>query len=69
MSIYGPVFETLLRKLQEDADTSAQFLANGSAKSYEEYREVTGRIRGLRLAAQTVKDLMRNLTEHDDDDE
>lgn len=62
------VFDVLIEKFEEDAASSAQFLAGGGAKSFDEYREVVGRIRGLQLAIQTTKDLSRSQQEEDDDE-
>jgi hypothetical protein len=61
------VFDALIEKYEEDMASSIQFLAGGGAKSFDEYKEVVGRIRGLQLAAQTTKDLSRNFMEDDDD--
>lgn len=61
------VFDVLLEKHEEDVTSSTDFLCAGGAKDFAEYREVVGRIRGLRLAIQTIKDLQRKVTENDDD--
>lgn len=61
------VFDVLVEKFQEDVESSAQFLVSGGAKTLEEYREVVGRIRGLRLAIQTTTDLAKTQMENDDD--
>jgi hypothetical protein len=61
------VFDVLISKFEEDVDSSVQFLVSGGAKSFDEYREVTGRIRGLRLAIQTTKDLWRVQVEDEDE--
>lgn len=62
------VFDVLIQKHEEDVDSSVQFLVGGGAKSFDEYREVVGRIRGLQLAIQTTKDLSRSQMEEDDDE-
>ena len=62
------VYDVLIEKFEEDVAASTQFLANGGAKDFHEYREAVGRIRGLQLAAQTTKDLMRSQMEEDDDE-
>lgn len=62
------VFDVLLTKHEEDVVSSTQFLANGGAKDFAEYREVVGRIRGLQLAIQTTKDLSRSQMEDNDND-
>lgn len=61
------VFDVLVKKHEEDVASSVQFLINGGVKSFDEYREVVGRIRGLQLAIQTTKDLSRSQMEQDDD--
>ena len=61
------VFDVLVMKHEEDIASSTQFLINGGAKDFAEYREVVGRIRGLQLATQTTKDLSRSQMEEDDD--
>ena len=62
------VFDVLIMKHEEDVASSTQFLVGGGAKSFDEYREVVGRIRGLQLAIQTTKDLSRSQMEEDDND-
>lgn len=59
--------DVLVQKLEEDVSSSAEYLISGGAKSFDEYKEIVGRIRGLRLAVQTTKDLARNLMDSDDD--
>jgi hypothetical protein len=61
------VYDVLIDKCDEDIDASIEFLVSGTAKDYAEYREVVGRIRGLRLAIQTIKDLSRSQMEDDDE--
>jgi len=61
------VFDVLIEKFEEDIASSADFLINGGAKDYAEYREVVGRVRGLRLSVQSTKDLSRSQDEEDDD--
>jgi|APGre2960657404_1045060.scaffolds.fasta_scaffold14088_2 hypothetical protein len=62
------VFDVLVMKHEEDIASSTQFLINGGAKDFAEYREVVGRIRGLQLATQTTKDLSRSQMEEEDND-
>lgn len=61
------VFDVLIDKFEEDVASSTQFLVGGGAKSFDEYREVVGRIRGLQLAIQSTKDLSRSQMEDDDE--
>ena len=62
------VFDVLIEKFEEDVASSTQFLVGGGAKSFDDYREVVGRIRGLQLAIQTTKDLSRSQMEEDEDE-
>lgn len=62
------VYDVLIEKYAEDVSSSTQFLVGGGAKDFAEYREVVGRIRGLQLATQTTKDLLRSQMEANNDD-
>ena len=61
------VYDVLIEKHEEDVASSTQFLVGGGAKDFAEYREVVGRIRGLRLAIQTTKDLLRSIEDNEDE--
>lgn len=61
------VFDVLIDKMQEDIRASVEFLVAGSAKDYAEYREVVGRVRGLRLGISVTEDLKRSQMEDDDE--
>lgn len=61
------VYDVLIDKFEEDVSASTEFLAGGGATDFSEYQAVVGRIRGLRLAIQTTKDLAKNQMETDDD--
>ena len=61
------VYDVLIDKCDEDIAASTEFLVSGTAKEYAEYREIVGRIWGLRLAIQTIKDLSRSQMEDDDE--
>jgi hypothetical protein len=61
------VFDVLVQKFEEDVASSTQFLVGGGAKSFDDYREVVGRIRGLQLAIQTTRDLGRAQMDDDND--
>lgn len=62
------VYDVLIDKYTEDVSSATQFLVGGGAKDFAEYREVVGRIRGLQLATQTTKDLLRSQMEVNNDD-
>ena len=61
------VYDVLIEKHEEDVASSTQFLVGGGAKDFAEYREVVGRIRGLRLAIQSTKDLLRSMEDNEDE--
>jgi hypothetical protein len=60
------VFDVLNEKIEDLKKSSANFLANGGAKSLEEYREVCGVIRGLTAAQMEIQDLAKINEEWDD---
>ena len=62
------VFDVLLDNFNADVSSATEFLVNGGAKDFAEYQLIVGRVRGLRLAIQTTKDLQQNQIGHDDDD-
>jgi hypothetical protein len=51
-----------LHSLRED---QIRFLANGSAKTFDEYQKICGVIRGLNLADSFTNDLVRKITNDD----
>lgn len=61
------VYDVLLTKISELKGSSEDFLKNGGAKDFAEYREVCGVIRGLNAALREVSDLSRLQMEDDDD--
>lgn len=60
--------EYLKKQFTERQTSLADALAEGAAKSYEEYKQLVGEIRGLSFAQLCVSDLVRKL-ENDDDNE
>ena len=60
------VLDVLVGKLNEMVQSSEQFLVGGGVKDFAEYREVCGRVRGLRLAIDEAKALAQNLEENDE---
>jgi|TARA_R110000868_G_scaffold111451_1_gene300984 hypothetical protein len=59
--------EYLKKQFTERQTSLADALAEGAAKSYEEYKQLVGEIRGLSFAQLCVNDLVRKL-ENDDDE-
>jgi len=62
------VYDVLIEKFREDIASSTQFLVGGGAKSFDDYREIVGRVRGLQLAIQTTQDLLRIQMKEDNDE-
>jgi len=61
------VFDVLIEKYEGQVELSTDFLVSGGAKDFSEYREVCGRIRGLRIAIDETQALAKNHLESDDD--
>jgi hypothetical protein len=60
--------EYLKKQFNERQDALALALADGAAKTFEEYKQLVGEIRGLSFAQLCVSDLVRKL-ENDEDNE
>lgn len=60
------VLAHLHKQLLEDSRDSINFLADGGAKSFDEYRHVCGVIRGLAQADALINDLVQRLEKNDD---
>jgi hypothetical protein len=61
------ILELLSSKLEERKNSQMQVLCDGSAKSYDHYKELSGFIRGLQTAQREIGDLVRKLKDSDDD--
>jgi len=59
-------YQFLAGELQKLIDARAQSVAEGSCKTFEEYRNTTGVIRGLALAVDLIKDREQNLKDSDE---
>ncbi len=62
------VFDVINSELAGRKDALARALIDGSAKSYEEYKDMCGEIRGLSFAHMVVEALARKMETADDDD-
>ena len=60
------VLVVLKDRIEVDKASALQFLGNGGAKDFAQYKEVTGMVRGLETCINYVEDLSRNM---DNDDE
>ena len=61
------VFDVLKNKIEDDMSSATEFLGNGGAKDFAQYKEITGMLRGLTSCLHHVNDLSRNYLEDDND--
>lgn len=60
------VFDVLKDKIEGDKSSALEFLGNGGAKDFAQYKEIVGLVRGLEASKSYVVDLARNYMEDDD---
>lgn len=58
----------LYDKVQEHIDSLTQAVSMGTVADFAAYRELCGRIRGLRDAQDHINDLVQKLRKNQDDD-
>jgi hypothetical protein len=61
------VLDVLKDRIEVDKASALQFLGNGGAKDFAQYKEVTGMVRGLETCINYVEDLSRNMDNDDDE--
>tara|TARA_R100001369_G_scaffold58541_1_gene85491 strand:+ start:115 stop:309 length:195 start_codon:yes stop_codon:yes gene_type:complete len=61
------VFDVLQKKIEEDISSATEFLGDGGAKDFAQYKEITGMLRGLTSCLNHVNDLSRNYLDDDND--
>jgi hypothetical protein len=59
-------YEYLCNELQKQIEGKANFIAIGNCSSYEEYKHVSGVIRGLTLAIDLIKDREQKIKDDDE---
>jgi hypothetical protein len=59
--------EAVLKEIRKLQDQSKMVVLNGTITDMERYRFMMGRLEGLRLAEDSVKDLLRKVTDDTDD--
>ena len=59
--------EAVLKEIRKLQDQSKQIVLNGTITDMERYRYMMGRLEGLRMVEDSVKDLLKKVT--DDTDE
>ena len=57
----------LLREIDKFKETQNTHLSGGGAKTFDDYRHVTGIIRGLQHAESIIKDLVQRIDNVDED--
>ena len=57
----------LRRKIETESAVFVQVLSSGGAKSYDEYRETAGVIRGLAISDSILSDLEQKLRANEDE--
>lgn len=61
------ILALLTSKYEDRKKTLIEFLCDGAAKDYADYKNLCGEIRGLSVAQEEIKDLVRKLKELDND--
>jgi len=59
-------YEYVRLELQKEVNSKSEFIASGNCKTFDEYKHVTGVIRGLTLAIETIKDREQKLEDSDE---
>lgn len=59
-------FDVLISEITEKVEQLQEFLAQGRAESYEEYKKVCGEIKGLLIARGSALDLKQRMENSDE---
>ena len=59
--------EAVLREIRKLQDQSKQIVLNGTITDMERYRYMMGRLEGLRMVEDSVKELLKKITDDVDD--
>jgi len=59
--------EAVLKEIRKLQDQSKQIVLNGTITDMERYRYMMGRLEGLRMVEDSVKDLLKKVTDDADD--
>ena len=59
-------FDVLISEIDEKVEQLQEFLAQGRAESYEEYKKVCGEIKGLLTARSSALDLKHRMENSDE---
>lgn len=58
--------EAVLKEIGKLQDQSRQIVLNGTITDMERYRFMMGRLEGLRMVEDSVKELLKKITDDDD---
>lgn len=58
--------ELIRKKIREDLNELADFIATGGAPDFPAYRQMVGKIEGLAMAERHILDLVERLTRDED---
>ena len=59
--------EAVLKEIRKLQDQSKQIVLNGTITDMERYRYMMGRLEGLRMVEDSVKELLKKVTDDTDD--
>ena len=59
--------EAVLKEIRKLQEQSKQIVLNGTITDMERYRFMMGRLEGLRMVEDSVKDLLKKVTDDTDD--
>lgn len=62
------IIEILISKLEDHLGQHQMVVNDGAAKSFDEYKELCGIIRGIKIAQMEIKELGKNLRDSEDQD-
>lgn len=60
--------EAVLKEIRKLQEQSRQIVLNGTITDMERYRYMMGRLEGLRMVEDSVKELLKKVTDDDFDD-
>lgn len=60
--------EAILKEIRKLQEQSKQIVLNGTITDMERYRYMMGRLEGLRMVEDSVKELLKKVTDDDFDD-
>jgi hypothetical protein len=66
--VIGVIREEFKRAIDKAIAEKAAFISAGKAESFERYKELVGEIRGLKAAADLLKDVIKRHGEISDDE-